>query len=1483
MVYVPPVQDKLIHKLTTYLTEGTGYETRIDYIRINWFNSLTMEDVVIQDLSNQGMVKVEELVLSFDLFELINKKDISTNEVWLKGADVNLRNTAEGSLNIDNWAFRIGQLSSGSAASNAAAGAFQINKISLKDSKFSLSDSRRDSIAEGFDYNHFRLLNINADLLNLKVVADTFQIDVKHLSLQDSASDFRIDDLKTFFRNSGKGMFFYDLNLQMGQTQIGDYLEFRHDSPSQMSYFNDSIDITANFDQTILNTTELELFVPEFKGMNQEVRVDGLFKGRVNSFYSDDFTLAIGNRTTLAGNLDIEGLPDVEKTFFSLQLKKSTVHAEDINQYIVPRFQSIAKKFGTVKMNARLDGLLDNFVADGQFITDIGNISSNVKVEFPNNNLPKYDGELEVKNFDLGYFSGDTTFQKIDMQGTIEGEGFQLDNANFRLIANVPRIGIRQYEYTNIETDGAFAQSFFSGELSVNDPNLKFFANGSIDLRNNNEIVKVNGVLDTAILYNLKLTEEYVMLSSKLDMDIEGLQIDSIQGRAILSDSHIQYEDKNLIIESLEFTSERKTNNERDLQMKSSLVDFEMRGRFDFASLSRELVVIAEQYRLNFSSRVEELNSYIGDNPLVKDHFDVSYAFNLHDITPVIHLFDTTIQVSKKSKIKGVFSNFQQEETFILNAQFDTLNLRESQFIRNEIDINGADLRDTSNVLILGYVFSDEQKYGNETQTENMTFEAVWDGTHIDFRQNISQKSSGNYAEIGASLNFLPNRTELVFDNSNILAIGENWQITDDNLVVFSQDRIDVQNLSIFNATQSIQFDGQVAILQDSNQTLSLKFQNIAMSNVNPLTQESYTGTLNGEINVQNLYFTPILFGNISLTDLEINNFLVGDLNGEINWLNASEQFVLDFTVNRKGQRIISLNGDWFPNRQQEQLDLDLHLDRANLNIAEPYIDDYFSELDGYIFGDYTIKGNMKTPHFTGSGTFKEAAIKVNYLNTKYGFEGRTLFKRDTIELQDLVFKDVNAQESLFSGRVLHDAFQNFRFGLNGSLSSFQVLNTDVDSEEQFYGQAYASGTVALRGESSNLSVVADVTTEANSKLYIPLSEEGEKDITPEFITFIDRTLSIEEKENQIVADEVNKIQITGFSLDLNVEVTPDAYVEIIIDPKTGDIIRGRSEGQLRLQVNQQGNFEMNGEISITEGAYNFSLYNLITKEFKIVEPSTVTWFGNPYEGVMQINGVYEQNTSIAPILTDAGFGAVDDNGNTQGMNRRFPTKVLLNLEGPLLSPEINFDIDLSTINSQDFQITTAISAFKNRIQTNEQELNRQVLSLIVLNRFSEQGVINIGGRSASQNVSQLLSNQLGQLVAQLDDNLEVDFDLADLSEDALNTFRLRLSYTFLDGRLRVTREGGLTNLVDVNDVAGDWTAEYLLTKDGRYKVKVYSRTNFDLANLALNQNSGNTTTGASIIQTTSFNTLKEFFSGIKNRAREKEEEADNNDEENPF
>ena len=58
------------------------------------------------------------------------------------------------------------------------------------------------------------------------------------------------------------------------------------------------------------------------------------------------------------------------------------------------------------------------------------------------------------------------------------------------------------------------------------------------------------------------------------------------------------------------------------------------------------------------------------------------------------------------------------------------------------------------------------QDYGDDIFTEDLIVETVWDGTHIDFRQSINQESSGNYAEIGADLDFYDGRLEINFEDS---------------------------------------------------------------------------------------------------------------------------------------------------------------------------------------------------------------------------------------------------------------------------------------------------------------------------------------------------------------------------------------------------------------------------------------------------------------------------------------------------------------------------------------------------------------------------------------------------------------------------------------------------------------------------------------------------------------------------------------------
>jgi hypothetical protein len=126
------------------------------------------------------------------------------------------------------------------------------------------------------------------------------------------------------------------------------------------------------------------------------------------------------------------------------------------------------------------------------------------------------------------------------------------------------------------------------------------------------------------------------------------------------------------------------------------------------------------------------------------------------------------------------------------------------------------------------------------------------------------------------------------------------------------------------------------------------------------------------------------------------------------------------------------------------------------------------------------------------------------------------------------------------------------------------------------------------------------------------------------------------------------------------------------------------------------------------------------------------------------------------------------------------------------------------------------------------------------------------------------------------------------MNEEQFNTFQLRVSYSFLNGRLRVTRDGtyysnqGNSNnqaTQNLNSIAGDWTVDYLLTADGKLRVKMYNRTNINpLLNSMGTANS--VTTGVSLTHTQSFNELKDLWRAARSK-RQKEEEKEKEKDDN--
>ena len=113
--------------------------------------------------------------------------------------------------------------------------------------------------------------------------------------------------------------------------------------------------------------------------------------------------------------------------------------------------------------------------------------------------------------------------------------------------------------------------------------------------------------------------------------------------------------------------------------------------------------------------------------------------------------------------------------------------------------------------------------------------------------------------------------------------------------------------------------------------------------------------------------------------------------------------------------------------------------------------------------------------------------------------------------------------------------------------------------------------------------------------------------------------------------------------LDFELDVTPDAEVQLIFDSKIGDIIKGRGNGNLQMEVNTEGDFKMFGNFRAESGDYLFTLQNLINKKFIIQPGGTIKWTGDPYDAEVDIKGVYKLKASLYDLIKDTTLSDLQD------------------------------------------------------------------------------------------------------------------------------------------------------------------------------------------------------------------------------------------------
>jgi hypothetical protein len=455
----------------------------------------------------------------------------------------------------------------------------------------------------------------------------------------------------------------------------------------------------------------------------------------------------------------------------------------------------------------------------------------------------------------------------------------------------------------------------------------------------------------------------------------------------------------------------------------------------------------------------------------------------------------------------------------------------------------------------------------------------------------------------------------------------------------------------------------------------------------------------------------------------------------------------------------------------------------------------------------------------------------MDYLQTRYTFTHNVVFTKEYIGFNNLVLYDIYGNQSVATGRIYHKSFKQERVDITVASNKFMILNTKALDNTLFYGVGFTTGVLNLSGTFANLILDASARTERGTQINIPLSNPEEV-YSSTFIRFV-------VKDTAEVVPPVYVADLSGIQLNLDLEVTPDAEIQLIFDDKIGDILRGTGNADIRMGIDFLGDFKMYGNYTIESGDYLFTLQNVINKRFRLEQGGTISWNGDPYDADVNLFAIYRARASLQDLF-----------GETDSISRRVPVNIRMHLTNKLMNPNVAFNIEVPNSDP------TFESQMRNVISS-DQEMNRQVFSLLVMNRFAPPtGFSTSYTAGAAANISELLSNQFSNWFSQIVPNF--DFGVNYRAGDAISSEELEvlLSTELFNERIVIDGNVGVAKDQYTSNIVGDFTVEYKVSPDGRFRVKAFNRSNA----LNLLNDRAPYTQGIGVFYREEFDTLKDLF-----------------------
>ena len=1219
------MQTAAVRLITQEFSKVLQTDAHIDKIEYTFPNRLSINGIYVEDLQADTLLFVDTLDAHFSLMGFF-KNTISFHRVNLSGAYANAYMQEDSLMNYDFLLKLI------PADTDTVQSPFnqtvQVRNVSINHLRARYCD--------------YRIADLNALLSLNRLTADTIDAIIRHIDLREAES-FQLNDLRTHLSITPTSAELHELYVELPHSVIDLSASASLDSADLSSIWTPSHWHESHLQLYVstlsLTPSDIKRFVPAMGKLDGTFTFAGQLRGTLSELTADNIKFDYKQYPILRADATIMGLPEIDTCRFVANVEDLMIdHAllqdflSDLNSrpYQLPQ---LVRRLGKMHYKGTLDGKIDSLMLDGLFTSKLGNITTLGRVLTDTvDSTVNFTGTVATPRFALGRLLDNKDIGNMSMQVQMNADADYKGNVKANVKAAVPTFQYKNYTYRQLSVVGNYSEKQFDGHISINDKNLSFDFTGLADLSEEMPMLNFVFRLNKMHLGELHLSDKYADsdLSGLLTINGSGNSLDNINGYVYVDSLHFNRSYDRLFLKQLRLTAETDGSTHTALRINSDYLNAGFTGNYRYSELPMACrrVFFEHLPRMLSLKTQKELSNTDAKN-------DISFYAYFKRLDEICSVLELPIMFEEDPTIKG-FVN-ERKKTFGLQATLPDFYYG-NQHIK-DITVSLDNQLDRINLALYMYKFASDGAAGEKMGDVETFINAMARNDSLYLNLDLQKtKSAHTEGSLRTATHFSQYAARTLIDvhilPTTLMLADSLWNIDDCHIVYSAADTaLQITDFRIGSADQYIYANGCVGTHESDS--LYINLSNIVLDYLLEYTDVKrsiiFGGAITGTATAYSLLSNPMFEAELWMDSATINNSLLGDAHAIASLNRADKTIEIWGAVTESGDTIATVDGLVAP--EENKWDLYIYPDSANLAFINYWTKGIIEDISGRGYGWVHVLGRGKITDVEGKAYAKDATIGVPILGTHYHFSDSVTLDIDAIRFDDIVLHDDDGNNLYLQGVVRHEHFLDFSYDLNLDVDKAKVMDLPATTKDMFYGKIYSTATLMINGNEQECRIRANARTEDPSSFsFVATTASTARDNS--FITFVDhrnvkqqspKELHKQERLNRFrrITGEQKSVakQPTKVLVDLQIEATPAAEVCIIIDPRTGDQLKGRGEGNIKFSYDvNSGDIGLFGTYTLNSGSFNFTYENLLRKSFTINSGSTITFNGDPTQNLTALS-----------------------------------------------------------------------------------------------------------------------------------------------------------------------------------------------------------------------------------------------------------------------